>query len=596
MKSSRAARAAAAGSALAVLWAAGGAHAALPDAPVGAAIPSGGADLVLALTGPGLDLTVGTPAPATGGPNADTRLLTLGSADRSTVPDGAPAFLGPPGTPLWRFGADGGQDGPHWDTAAVPAADLAPPGLSLSLGRVQGPGAVIAYTTGTAGPEDPDGSNSPPGKAGSTDPEAETETGTGTEPDPGPLLLLDSADARPDTTALAPAARGGLVWAFTSPGAYDFDLTAEAALSGGGSAIRTVHVHATVAEPPTAEPSVPAAPVPAPVPAPVAGPTVAGPTVAGPTAAGPTGGSAPPSAARALRSASLPGAEIATAPVTIGDGHVDALAGQWVDGRLRLLFKDSRSPDAVVWREPSAVTVHVNDAARQQVPAGSAYSFLGAPGSTFWLIPQVQKPGVVWAGWNTEALASGPLSGPLQLTLTGVDGPGTVAIWQTAGLGGATVLYDSRDGLPDRAPVDLGVHAHANWGFGAAGTYRLTFALGGHLATGEAVTDTRTYTFTVGDGSGAAPATGGGTASTGTTATGTGTRTGSTASSTDTGTPGALAQTGPAAAVPLTVSGALLLFGGGLITAVGRRRAEPGPVPTATDDHRHSSNPRSDQR
>ncbi|WP_282203018.1 TIGR03773 family transporter-associated surface protein [Kitasatospora fiedleri] len=595
MKSSRAARAAAAGSALAVLWAAGSAHAALPDAPVGAATPSGGADLVLALTGPDLDLAVGTPAPATGGPDADTRLLTLGPADRSTVPDGAPAFLGPPGTPLWRLGADGGQDGPHWDTAAVIAADLAPPGLSLSLGRVRGPGAVIAYTTGPAGTEDPDGLNSAPGEADSIGTQVEPEPELG----PGPLLLLDSADARPDTAALAPAARGGLVWAFTSPGVYDFDLTAEAALSGGGAATRTVHVHATVAEPPTAEPptaepptaepSAPAAPVPAPAPA------AAGPTAAGPAAGGPTGAPAPPSAARALRPASLPGAEIATAPVTIGDGHVDALAGQWVDGRLRLLFKDSRSPDAVVWREPSAVTVHVNDAARQQVPAGSAYSFLGAPGSTFWLVPQVQKPGVVWAGWNTEALASGPLSGPLELALTGVEGPGTVAIWQTAGLGGATVLYDSRDGLPDRHPVDLGVHAHANWGFGAAGTYRLTFALGGHLATGEAVTDTRTYTFTVGDGQTSTPDTGGSTASAGTGTTTGGTTRSSTAGG-GTGTPGALAQTGPAATVPLTVSGALLLFGGGLITAVGRRRAKPGPVPTATDDHRHSSNSRSDQR
>ncbi|QKW24009.1 LPXTG cell wall anchor domain-containing protein [Kitasatospora sp. NA04385] len=498
-------------------------------------------------------------------------------------PGRRPAFLGRPGTPLWQLGARGGPDAPHWDTAAVAAADLAPAGLSLSLSRVRGAGAVILYSTGPERPGGPTGSDTPV-KSGGSDAT-------------GPSLLFDSADALPDTAALAPAARGGLVWAFTSPGAYDFDLTAEAALPGGGAAARTVHVHATVAEPPAAPtPATPEPPTPEP---PASEPSTPEPSTPGPSAAA---RAVPFSVARAATAASLPGAEIATAPVTIGDGHVDALAGQWVDGKLRLLFKDSRSPDAVVWRDPAAVTVHVADAARQQVPAGAAYSFLGAPGSTFWLIPQVQKSGVVWAGWNTEALTSSPLSGPLELALTEVSGPGQVAIWQTAGLGGATVLYDSRDGLPDRRPVDLGVHAHANWGFSAPGTYRLTFALDGHLATGQAVTDTRTFTFTVGDGQSEAPTASTGASPTGTgsgSTTGSGTATGSAATgtrpgsaATGTGVPGALAQTGSSATVPLTVSGALLLLGGGLITAVGRRRAKPDAGP---DDHRPST-ARSDHR
>ncbi|MEU5386914.1 choice-of-anchor M domain-containing protein [Kitasatospora cineracea] len=220
---------------------------------------------------------------------------------------------------------------------------------------------------------------------------------------------------------------------------------------------------------------------------------------------------------------------------------------------------------------------------------------------SFWLIPQVQKSGVVWAGWNTEALTSSPLSGPLELALTEADGPGEVAIWQTAGLGGATVLYDSRDGLPDRSPVDPGVHAHADWGFSAAGTYRLTFALSGHLASGQTVTDTRTLTFTVGDGTAPTPAGDGATTPAGTGSTSTGsTGTGAGGTARDPGrtagrgnASGAPAQTGPSATVPLAVSGALLLLGGGAITAVGRRRAKPGAVPAAPD-HR-PPNARSDQ-
>ncbi|MFD8161544.1 choice-of-anchor M domain-containing protein [Streptomyces malaysiensis] len=246
--------------------------------------------------------------------------------------------------------------------------------------------------------------------------------------------------------------------------------------------------------------------------------------------------------------------------IVIDGGHVDAIAGKMVSGKLRTLFKDSRNPADVTWREPSSVVLHVNPKAKEKVPVGRTYSFLGKAGSDFWLIPQVQKQGVVWAGWNTEALGSGDLKGPVDMKLTKVDGPGPLAIWETAGLGGAHVLYSSEDGLPDTRKVDLGVHAHANWGFGAEGVYSVTFQLSGTLPNGRTTSDTRTYTFAVGDIDPGAVTPGGGD------------RPG-----------GSLAHTGGAAAIPLALSAGVLVLGGAAAVGVSRGRRRTAPV---GKDHR----------
>lgn len=456
MKSTTGIRLAAAGSAAVLTMAAGASGAtALPGTPSGA--PDGSTAVALDMTSGQLELT---PAPRRGaGTGAGTGVTAASGADpggieQATVPDDpAYAFLGRPGDPLW-LGGDGPEAG--WDTTGVSADQVAPGGLQWSLTAAQGPGPVIAYTPAAATPGAPEPA--------------------------GPQVVFDSGDGLPDTGTLPVAASGPLVWAFPRPGDYRLTLTASALLPGGGTSTATLHrtVRVTGTASTTSSPSSPSSPVSGPA-SPPATATAPQPVL--------------PVRLLAARTQDAP----STQAVTIGDGHVDALAGRIVDGRLRLVFKDSRTPDAIVWREPSSVVVHVNDKAVEHVPAGGAYSFLGTPGSAFWLIPQVQKPGVVWAGWNTEALRAADLEGPVGLQLSAVSGPGAVTVWETAGLGGAQVIYNSRDGLPDTQRVDLGVHAHANWGFSAAGTYKLTFRLQGTLRSGGTATDTRTYTFTVGD-------------------------------------------------------------------------------------------------
>ncbi|MET9253915.1 choice-of-anchor M domain-containing protein [Streptomyces sp. NPDC003717] len=404
--------------------------------------------------------------------------FTVGPEARTTVPaDGARDFLGEAGHQVWVLGdgaastapEPGADPAPRWDTTAVDAGALdGADTVHWSLTGVEGPGDVTVF--------DP----------------AHTDAATGTAGG-RPQVLFDSSDGLSDTDThdLAAGSSGRVAWAFTEPGEYRLTSRASATLESGAPVTTTAQWTVRVADAPLTPPADSPAPLPT-------APSV-------PEA--PERSLAEPSATTLVKEApGADGIDIQNQRIEIGDGHVDAIAGHMVGGRLRTLFKDSRDAGHVVWREPSSVVVRVVPGAKEKIPDNSTYGFLGAPGSDFWLIPQVQKQGVVWAGWNTEALDTGDLKGPVKMAMEKVTGPGSVAIWETAGLGGADVLYNSRDGLPDTRQVDLGVHAHANWAFSKEGTYEVTFRLSGTLPKGAATSDAQTYTFVVGDG---APDTGG---------------------------------------------------------------------------------------
>jgi putative ABC transporter-associated repeat protein len=190
------------------------------------------------------------------------------------------------------------------------------------------------------------------------------------------------------------------------------------------------------------------------------------------------------------------GAPTASA-ATISTGHVDAVAGRIVGGRLRMFVKDtSAGSGRVRWRSPSSVTIRVGGRAKVRLPRG--LSFVGSAGSTAWLIPQVQRSGVVWAGWNTAELSSRQLRGPVRWSLRRVTGPGRAVIYQTGSFGTASVLFSSARPMPQSVSVPLGVHAHGNWAFTRRGTYGLSFALQGTSRKGRALTATGTLRVRVG--------------------------------------------------------------------------------------------------
>lgn len=190
----------------------------------------------------------------------------------------------------------------------------------------------------------------------------------------------------------------------------------------------------------------------------------------------------------------LAGAAPASAdPVVLAEGHVD-YAARIDGGRLGSFVKDGTRGGEPVWRAVADTVFEVRPAARVTIPRTGV---LGRAGDTVWLIPQVQRAGVLWAGWNTEELDASVLSGPLTWTLAAVEGPGRVLLYQTGPFGDADVLFDSADGLPDARSVALGTHAHGNWAFASAGDYRLTFEWRGERPGGEAVSDTQTLAVKV---------------------------------------------------------------------------------------------------
>ena len=187
----------------------------------------------------------------------------------------------------------------------------------------------------------------------------------------------------------------------------------------------------------------------------------------------------------------------ASAATTITSGHVDAVSGRIVKGRLRMYVKDaSTGSGRVQWRSPSAVTLRLTNRAKVKLPSG--LSFVGPTGSSAWLIPQVQRSGVVWAGWNTEELSTKQLRGPVRWSLRKVTGPGRAVIYQTGSFGDATVLFTSAKRFPQATSVPLGVHVHGNWAFTKRGTYRMSFALQGTSRAGRSLDANGTLRVRVG--------------------------------------------------------------------------------------------------
>ena len=193
--------------------------------------------------------------------------------------------------------------------------------------------------------------------------------------------------------------------------------------------------------------------------------------------------------------AALGSAATADAKVTLADGHVDVGSARIVDGKLRSYVKDA-TRGRVVWRNPSTVVIRVVDKARVSLPSGM--SFIGRRGQTVWMIPQVQKRGIIWAGWNTEEIASRQIRGGVGWTLRKVSGPGRVVLFQTGSFGDEDVLFNSGRRMPQTYTIPPGVHAHGNWAFTRQGTYKLRFTMSIRTRSGRQQRVGATLTYRVG--------------------------------------------------------------------------------------------------
>jgi putative ABC transporter-associated repeat protein len=185
--------------------------------------------------------------------------------------------------------------------------------------------------------------------------------------------------------------------------------------------------------------------------------------------------------------------------VVIAEGHIDAVAPRIVDGLWTVQIRDATGASDI-WRDPGDVVLHVVEAARLIVPSDPSYRFLGAAGADVWVMPQIQKQGILWPGWNTQdSSVLNEIRGGVTWTLRSVDGPGEFALFVSGSFGESTVLFSSGQSLPQKLEIPPNTHAHANWAFTSPGTYRLAIELSATSTGGQALSDFKTLTIAVGN-------------------------------------------------------------------------------------------------
>lgn len=183
--------------------------------------------------------------------------------------------------------------------------------------------------------------------------------------------------------------------------------------------------------------------------------------------------------------------------LVLDTGHVDAVHVTLEDDQLSMHLREDVTGSHVV-HDADDVVLQVTDSAQFAIPDIDGFEFLGDAGDSTWLIPEVQEPDVVWAGWDTEEIETGQLQGDvITLALTEVEGPGTVHIFNNGPVGEAVMIFDPQSGQRTHT-VPVNAHVHANWAFSAAGTYHLTFTASATTTDGTAVQASATYLFVVG--------------------------------------------------------------------------------------------------
>ncbi|MEV0222869.1 TIGR03773 family transporter-associated surface protein [Streptomyces sp. NPDC050704] len=138
--------------------------------------------------------------------------------------------------------------------------------------------------------------------------------------------------------------------------------------------------------------------------------------------------------------------------------------------------------------------VEIDDTHRTAVPEEEAYRFLGEPGAEVWELTDIP--------WDTTGVAPGAAhEDSVRWSLTGVEGPGGLAVYDVGADGEPVVRFDSADGLPDGYDLPAGARGDdgTRWAFGAPGTYTLTLAVEAESADGEKLSTQEAYTVLVGD-------------------------------------------------------------------------------------------------
>lgn len=178
------------------------------------------------------------------------------------------------------------------------------------------------------------------------------------------------------------------------------------------------------------------------------------------------------------------------------EGEIDFEAG-YQGGILELGFHNDATNEEL---EPAEILLIAQPTARQFLPEGPAFAFLGSAGDLVYILPQEEREGLLFIGIAGAEIQAGLFSDEsVNLELISVNGPGQFALYALDGFGNPNVFMNSLDGVTsaDIFPIAAGSHTHLNWGFTSQGAYQLAFKATGTLSEGGQTVASETVTVAI---------------------------------------------------------------------------------------------------
>ncbi|MFF2502497.1 TIGR03773 family transporter-associated surface protein [Streptomyces sp. NPDC058067] len=115
-------------------------------------------------------------------------------------------------------------------------------------------------------------------------------------------------------------------------------------------------------------------------------------------------------------------------------------------------------------------------------------------------IPDGRAADALAPGWDTTGVPDGAVDqDTVRWSLTGLEGPGDLRVYEAPGEPGSTPVFDSTDGLPDAHALPTGQQGATHWTFSADGTYTATLTARATTLDGRRLSADTHYTVLVGD-------------------------------------------------------------------------------------------------
>ncbi len=192
--------------------------------------------------------------------------------------------------------------------------------------------------------------------------------------------------------------------------------------------------------------------------------------------------------------------------VVYTDGHAD-IGVTGVPGNYTMKIEldeiGTFAPSQVVTRVPDGVRTTFASVPSDISPTGLV---AGQPGS-IWILPQIQNELYPWPGLSLEGIG-GTGTGTFRLLSASMPAGGNFSLWSWGTFAPPNFWMTTADGInpvvgpgADTVNLNIGSHAHFNFGFTVAGIYDITMDVTGTRNGVDFTTTPGTFRFAVGDSS-----------------------------------------------------------------------------------------------